>query len=53
VMQCRHVSEKSGTFLKGLDELKRDGGWMEFGKYFEARRFFSEHFQKFKFVQCG
>ncbi len=47
---CRFVMDKSGTALKGIDEFKRDGGWMEFGSQLEARRFFKEHFGDFKLI---
>jgi len=48
---CKHVFERSETPLKGLDELKRDGGFIGFAKYLEAREFYSEHFGGFRLVQ--
>ena len=50
---CRHVFEKDETPLKGLEELKRDGGWIQFEKHLEASQFHSEHFKQFKFIQCS
>lgn len=49
---CRHVFQKGETPFKGREELRRDGGWIEFEKYLEARGFYSEHFAEFKLVQC-
>ena len=47
---CRHVMDKGETPHKGLDALKRDGGWIEFSSYLEARKFYSDHFPSFKFI---
>jgi len=49
---CRHVFEKGETPLKGLGELKRDGGWIQFEKFLQAHEFWFENFGGFKLVQC-
>jgi hypothetical protein len=47
---CRFVMDKGETALKGIDELKRDGGWMEFGIQLEARKFFKEYLGNFNLI---
>ena len=47
---CTYILKKGETSLKGVDELKRDGGWIEFSSYLEARKFYSEHFPSFKLI---
>lgn len=49
---CRHVFERGETPLKGLDELKRDGGWIQFETFLQAHDFWSENFGGFRLVQC-
>ena len=49
---CKHVFERSETPLKGLDELKRDGGWIQFEKYLQAHEFCTENFMDSRLVQC-
>jgi len=47
---CQFVFEKSETNFKGLEEIKRDGGWMEFSNLLAALRFHDENFHRFKFI---
>ena len=47
---CPYVFEKSETNLKGLEDIKRDGGWKEFPNYLAAWRFHNENFGRFKFI---
>lgn len=35
---CRYVRDKHETELKGIGELKRDGGWLPFESLDEARK---------------
>ena len=49
---CRHVFEKGETPLKGLDELKREGGCIQFESYLRAHEFYIHNFGNFKLVQC-
>jgi hypothetical protein len=46
------VFERAETPLKGLDELKRDGGWIQFEKLLQAHEFYSQNFGSFRLVQC-
>ncbi len=36
---CRHVAEKRETEFKGIQDMKRDGGWSELSTLREAREF--------------
>ena len=38
--ECRYEQAKSGTPLKGINELKRDGGWIPFNSIGEAQNYY-------------
>ncbi len=47
---CRFVMDKGETSHKGVEDLRRDGGWMQFDRYLQAWYFYREHFGNFKFI---
>jgi hypothetical protein len=47
---CSFVFEKRGTEFKGLGTLRRDGGWLQFDRYYSASRFHKEHLNDFKLI---
>jgi hypothetical protein len=39
VETCAHASRVAQTSFKGIRQLLRDGGWLEFGRGSEAERY--------------
>ena len=48
---CGFLRRKHATPLKGIGELKRDGGWLEFDGIVLAKKYCKEKFPKFKVIE--
>jgi hypothetical protein len=53
ILQCTYIERKKETPLKGIDSLRRDGGWLRFDNLEEANRFCRDQYSGYKlFVHC-
>jgi hypothetical protein len=53
ILQCTYVGQKKETPFKGIDLLRRDGGWLRFDNLEEANRFCRDQYSVYKlFVHC-
>lgn len=41
---CRFEVNKKETLLKGIEEIKKDGGWISFPSLSEAEKFFKQKY---------
>jgi hypothetical protein len=41
---CRFEVNKKTTPLKGIEELKKDGGWLSFSSISEAKKYFEQKY---------
>jgi hypothetical protein len=48
---CRHCNPTETTW-KGIEELKRDGGWLKFSNKKEARDYWKLHHSNFNWEPC-
>jgi hypothetical protein len=46
---CNHVQSKFATPLKGVGELRSEGGWLEFGSIPDAIAYFDRNYRKLEF----
>jgi len=48
---CTYVKNKKETKLKGIEELKSDGGWLSFDTIAKARHYCSSNFANYVISQ--
>ena len=48
---CIYLQNKEETEYKGIGELKRHGGWLEFPNETEAREFFLAKFERYHWAK--
>lgn len=48
---CVYLKNKEETEYKGIGELKRHGGWLEFLKETEAREFYLAKLERYRFFE--
>ena len=41
---CRFEVNKKATLLKGIEEIKKDGGWFSFPSLSEAKKYFEQKY---------
>ncbi|MCT8140523.1 hypothetical protein H1D32_24325 [Anaerobacillus sp. CMMVII] len=44
---CTYENKKSETDYKGINRIKRDGGWLNFSSIKEIESFYSENYETF------
>lgn len=49
-LDCVYVKNKKDTPYKGIDLLKRDGGWISFENSEEANWFFQDQYARYKLI---
>jgi hypothetical protein len=51
-MRCQYVLRRSETPLKGIGEIKRDGGWLPFETMIEAENYCSGNHTRYNISVC-
>lgn len=49
--KCPYVQNKAETKYRGVDRLKRDGGWLQFKHIREAREYYLARFDRFEWKE--
>ena len=49
-ISCTHLQKKSETRYKGIEYLKRDGGWMSFADPKLAKLFHQSYLPEYEFI---
>ena len=50
--KCRHVLDMKVTKLKGINEIKTDGGWLEFPAESAAIAYKKRGYENYEFSRC-
>ncbi|GGG18720.1 hypothetical protein GCM10010916_39380 [Paenibacillus abyssi] len=48
---CKYAAKRSETLFKGINELKRDGGWLDFRDLASAKAYHKQNFEHYEWCK--